>query len=131
MLRIFCQVCIFCFKKVFFCQPFFEKIQTLCRGPPFKKLSFFLSAFFCLHFLSAYSFCKFSNLVSLPCPFSCIPSKRGEKGQFSNLVSLPCPFSCIPSKRGEKEGFPLENQNKNTIFVRKTFGKPKQKYHFC
>jgi len=23
-------------KKAFFCQPFFEKIQGLCRGPPFK-----------------------------------------------------------------------------------------------
>ncbi len=116
---------LYLFKKWLTKKNLFEKIQTLCRGPPFKKLSFFLSAFFCLHFLSAYSFCKFSNLVSLPCPFS---GKRGEKGQFSNLVSLPCPFS---GKRGEKEGFPLENQNKNTIFVRKTFGKPKQKYHFC
>jgi hypothetical protein len=36
---------IFCFKKVFFCQPFFEKIQTLCRVPPFKKV-FFCQPFF-------------------------------------------------------------------------------------
>ena len=74
-------------------------IFCLCRGPPFKKL------FFVNHFLSGYSFCKFSNLVSLPCPFY--------------------------GKRGEKEGFPEENlcPFKNVVFVRtQVFGTcPKEK----
>ncbi len=45
-------------KKPFFVSKrffFFEKIQTLCRGPPFKKVFFFVkSAFFCLLFLKRY-----------------------------------------------------------------------------
>jgi len=61
---------IFCFKKVFFCQPFFEKIQglgfpkeNLCRGPPFKN------------FGKGYQVRK---LVYLPFhPFS---QKRGREG---------------------------------------------------
>jgi len=57
------------------------------------------------------------------------PFLRDRYGhKFSNLVSLPCPFS---KKRGEKEGFPEENlcPFKNVVFVRtQVFGTcPKEK----
>ena len=73
-------------KRFFFCQPFFEKIQTLCRVPPFKKVFFFVN-----HFLSAFHFS--------------IPFRR--KGRFSNLFQRSSKGN--PLFRRFSKGFPKEN----------------------
>jgi hypothetical protein len=85
----------FLFQKGFFCQPFFEKTQTLHF--------LFQKGFFCQPFIEKIQGFPKENL----CPF--LFYGTGAENLCPFLVSLPCPFSPLFPEKGQGRDTRLEN----------------------